>query len=119
MRRSSERILTTHAGSLPRPENLTSLFVRRSHGERTASDEIVAAGRAALRAIVPMQAETGIDVGNNGEQQRDSFFLYLKDRLTGLGGTCQRPSRADVDRYPEFQEAMDRADVDQGPRVAE
>src|SRR6476619_4435150 len=103
MRRSSERILTTHAGSLPRPENLTSLFVRRSRGENTASDEIVAAGRAALRAIVPMQAESGIDVGNNVEQQRDSFFLDLKERLTGLGGTWQRPSRADVDRYPEFK----------------
>ena len=103
MRRSSERILTTHAGSLPRPENPDQPFVRRSRGEGIASDEIAAAGRAALRAIVPMQAETGIDVGNNGEQQRDSFFLYLKDRLTGLGGTWQRPSRADVDRYPEFK----------------
>src|SRR6476660_2821959 len=103
MRRSSERILTTHAGSLPRPENLTSLFVRRSRGEGVAADEIVAAGRAALRAIVPRQAEAGIDVGNNGEQQRDSFFLYLKERLTGLGGTWQRPSRADVDRYPVFK----------------
>ena len=50
-----------------------------------------------------MQAEAGIDVGNNGEQQHNSFFLYLKDRLTGLGGTWQRPSRADVDRYPEFK----------------
>jgi len=103
MRRSSERILTTHAGSLPRPENLTNLFVRRSRGEGVAADEIAAAGRAALRAIVPRQAEAGIDVGNNGEQQRDSFFLYLKERLTGLGGTWQRPSRADVDRYPEFK----------------
>src|SRR6478735_6048516 len=98
MRRSTERILTTHAGSLPRPEHLTSLFVRRSRGEGVAADEIAAAGRAALRAIVPRQAEAGIDVGNNGEQQRDSFFLYLKERLTGLGGTWQRPSRADVDQ---------------------
>ena len=103
MRRSTERILTTHAGSLPRPEHLTSLFVQRSRGEGVAADEIAAAGRAALRAIVPRQAEAGIDIGNNGEQQRDSFFLYLKERLTGLGGTWQRPSRADVDRYPEFK----------------
>src|SRR5947209_12482988 len=103
MRRSSERILTTHAGSLPRPETLTSLFVRRARGEGIGSDEIATAGREALRTIVPMQAEAGIDVGNNGEQQRDSFFLYLKDRLTGLGGSWQRPSRADVDRYPVFR----------------
>jgi 5-methyltetrahydropteroyltriglutamate--homocysteine methyltransferase len=103
MLRSSERILTTHAGSLPRPENLTSLFVRRAQGEGIDSDEIATAGREALSTIVPMQVEAGVDVGNNGEQQRDSFFLYLKERLTGLGGSWQRPSRADVDRYPEFK----------------
>jgi 5-methyltetrahydropteroyltriglutamate--homocysteine methyltransferase len=103
MRRSSERILATHAGSLPRPEHLTSLFVRRARGEGVDPAAIAKAGREALRAIVPLQASAGIDVGNNGEQQHDSFFLYLKDRLTGLGGTWQRPSRADVDRYPEFK----------------
>ena len=103
MRHSSDRILTTHAGSLPRPEHLTKLFVRRANGQSVDADEIATAGHAALRAIVPMQVEAGIDVGNNGEQQHDSFFLYLKDRLTGLGGTWQRPSRADVERYPEFK----------------
>ena len=103
MRRSTERILTTHAGSLPRPENLTGLFVRRARGESVGVDEIATAGLDALRAIIPKQVEAGVDVGNNGEQQRDSFFLYLKERLTGLGGTWQRPSRADVDRYPEFK----------------
>ena len=103
MRRSSERILTTHAGSLPRPENLTGLFVRRARGESIDADTIAAAGLAAVRAIVPRQAEAGVDIGNNGEQQHDSFFLYLKERLTGLGGSWQRPSRADVERYPEFK----------------
>ena len=103
MRRSSERILTTHAGSLPRPENLTGLFVRRARGESIDADTIAAAGLAAVKAIVPRQAEAGVDIGNNGEQQHDSFFLYLKDRLTGLGGNWQRPSRADVERYPEFK----------------
>src|ERR1700726_3927615 len=103
MRRSSERILTTHAGSLPRPEHLTSLFVRRARGEGVDPVVIAKAGREALRAIVPLQASAGIDVGNNGEQQHDSFFLYLKDRLTGLGGTWQRPARADAGRHPEFQ----------------
>jgi 5-methyltetrahydropteroyltriglutamate--homocysteine methyltransferase len=103
MRRSTDRILTTHTGSLPRPENLTRLFVRRALGESVDPDEIGAASRDAVRAIVPKQAEAGVDVGNNGEQQRDSFFLYLKERLTGLGGTWQRPSRADVDRYPVFK----------------
>jgi 5-methyltetrahydropteroyltriglutamate--homocysteine methyltransferase len=104
MKRSTERILTTHAGSLPRPEHLNALYVRRSRGEPVGPGEIAAAGLDALRAIVPKQAEAGIDVGNNGEQQHDSFFLYLKERLSGLGGTWQRQSRADVDRYPEFRQ---------------
>ena len=103
MRRSTDRILTTHTGSLPRPESLTRLFVRRALGESVDPKEVTAAGLDAVRSIVPKQAQAGIDVGNNGEQQRDSFFLYLKERLTGLGGSWQRPSRADVDRYPVFK----------------
>jgi 5-methyltetrahydropteroyltriglutamate--homocysteine methyltransferase len=101
---SDGRILTTHTGSLPRPERLKRLFVARALGERPDPAEIAAAGQEALRAIVPKQVQAGIDVGNNGEQQRESFFLYLKERLTGLGGSWQRPSRADVDRYPEFKQ---------------
>ena len=85
MRQSVDRILTTHTGSLPRPEGLSNLFVRRARGEAVDAHEIAAAGHAAVRTIVVKQAEAGIDVGNNGEQPRDSFFLYLKDRLTGLG----------------------------------
>ena len=103
MHRSIGRILTTHTGSLPRPPLLTDLYVRRARGEQIDAAELEKAGREAVRAIVPLQAEAGIDVGNNGEQQRPSFFLYLKERLTGLGGSWQRPSRADVDRYPEFK----------------
>jgi 5-methyltetrahydropteroyltriglutamate--homocysteine methyltransferase len=103
MRRSVDRILTTHTGSLPRPEHLTRLFVRRALGESVDPNEIAAAGRDAIYAIVPKQAEAGIDVGNNGEQQRESFFLYLRERLTGFGGSWQRPSRADVERYPMFK----------------
>jgi 5-methyltetrahydropteroyltriglutamate--homocysteine methyltransferase len=103
MKRSTDRILTTHAGSLPRPEALTQLFVRRARGETVDSAEIVRAGRAAVKAIVPQQAQAGVDIGNDGEQQRASFFLYLCGRLTGLGGSWQRASRADVDKYPEFK----------------
>jgi 5-methyltetrahydropteroyltriglutamate--homocysteine methyltransferase len=104
MQRSTARVLTTHTGSLPRPERLKRLFVARAGGEAVDPAEIAAAGQDALRAIVPNQMQAGVDVGNNGEQQRESFFLYLRERLTGLGGTWQRPSRADVDRYPEFKQ---------------
>ena len=102
MRRSDRRILTTHTGSLPRPLELTRLYARRSRGEPVNAAELEAAGKAALNAIVPKQIESGIDVGNNGEQQRDSFLFYIRDRLTGLGGSWQRRQRADVERYPIF-----------------
>jgi 5-methyltetrahydropteroyltriglutamate--homocysteine methyltransferase len=79
------------------------LYARRASGNGVDAAEIDRVGRDAVRAIVAKQHEAGIDIGNNGEQQRDSFFLYLKGRLSGLGGSWERPSRADVDRYPEFK----------------
>src|SRR5262249_44500295 len=103
MQRSTSRILTTHRGSLPRPRDLTRLYARRARGEAVDAAEIDRAGREAVSAVVRKQHGAGIDVGNNGEQQRDSFFLYLKTRLSGLGGSWERASRADVDRYPEFK----------------
>ena len=103
MKNSTDRILTTHAGSLPRPAHLTALYARRAQGEPVDPGQIEEAGREAVRRIVPQQAKAGVDIGNNGEQQRESFFLYLQDRVTGFGGTGQRPSREDVDRYPAFK----------------
>ncbi len=103
MRRSTERMLTTHTGSLPRPEALTQFYVARDRGKAVDMAALASAGRRATRASIRNQAAAGIDVGNNGEQPRDSFVLYLRDRLTGLGGSWERPSRADVDRYPAFE----------------
>jgi 5-methyltetrahydropteroyltriglutamate--homocysteine methyltransferase len=103
MRKSSERILTTHTGSLPRPEALTQLYVERGQGRPVDREALEKVGRDAVRAIIRKQSEAGIDVGNNGEQPRDSFFLYLRERLTGFGGHWERPTRADVDRYPAFK----------------
>jgi 5-methyltetrahydropteroyltriglutamate--homocysteine methyltransferase len=104
MRTSERRILTTHTGSLPRPSELTRLYARRSRGEPVPADELEAAGKSALQWVVAKQAEAGIDVANNGEQQRDSFVLYVRDRLSGLDGTWQRRQRADVERYPLFKQ---------------
>jgi 5-methyltetrahydropteroyltriglutamate--homocysteine methyltransferase len=104
MRRSERRILTTHTGSLPRPAELTGLYARRSRGEAVDPAALDVAAKAALRQVITKQIEAGIDIGNNGEQQRDSFLLYVRDRLSGLGGTWQRRQRADVERYPIFKQ---------------
>ena len=78
MRWSDERILTTHTGSLPRPPELTRLYVRRARGEAIDPAELDRVGKAALRRIVDKQIEAGVDIGNNGEQQREAFFLYVR-----------------------------------------
>lgn len=103
MRRSEGRILTTHTGSLPRPAALTSHYARRSRGEAVDADEVARAGREALARIIPLQFDAGLDIVNNGEQQRDSFALYLRHRLSGFGGESVRTGWADVDAYPEFK----------------
>ncbi len=106
MKRSETRILTTHTGSLPRPADLTRLYALRVRGEPVDEAEIEAAGREAVRWIVPKQIDAGIDVVNNGEQQRESFVLYLRHRLSGFGGEGERLVPADLDNYPAFKTAQ-------------
>ncbi len=103
MQRSDSRILTTHAGSLPRPGSLTRLFVRRLRGEVVDPAAIEAESREAVRTILKKQIETGIDVVDDGEQSRESFVLYLRHRLTGLGGSGSRRLHADLDAYPQYK----------------
>ena len=105
MQTSANRILTTHTGSLPRPPELVQLYVRKNRGEAVDA-ELAAAGRAALDHIVRKQREAGIDVGNNGEQQREAFFLYVRSRMSGFGGAWTRLQRADVEKYPDYKAAM-------------
>lgn len=115
MRMSEDRILTTHAGSLPRPLELVSLYGRRAQGGAVDAAELERAGRAALRQIVPKQAAAGIDIGNNGEQQREGFFLYVQHRLSGFGGSWTRRARGDVARYPDYARMME---AQQAGRIA-
>jgi 5-methyltetrahydropteroyltriglutamate--homocysteine methyltransferase len=102
MLRSQDRILTTHTGSLPRPAALTQLYVRRSRGEPIDTAELDRVGKQAVRDIVAKQITAGIDVPNNGEQQREAFFLYVRHRMSGFGGGWTRRVFADATRYPEF-----------------
>ena len=106
MKHSETRILTTHTGSLPRPPELTRLYAQRVRGEPVDEAEIVAAGKEALHQIVPQQIDAGLDIINNGEQQRESFVLYLRHRLSGIGGQSQRQVPADLDSYPSFKRAQ-------------
>src|SRR3984957_4281129 len=106
MQWSTERILTTHTGSLPRPPELTRLYVRRIRGETIDDNELDRLGKAALTQIINKQAASGVDIGNNGEQQREAFFLYVRRRMTGFGSSWTRWPRGDVERYPLLKAQM-------------
>jgi len=99
---SDDRILTTHAGSLPRPAELVDLFVRSSRGEAVDAERLRTAIEAATRRTIERQIACGIDVGNNGEQPRESFFTYVRHRMSGYGGESNRPIMRDIIQYPSF-----------------
>ena len=104
MKRSDKRILTTHAGSLLRPRALGEMFGRLSRHEPVDGDAMERAILEATRRVVKLQADCGIDVGNNGEQARESFFTYVQHRMSGFGGASNRPRLADAWSYPGFVE---------------
>ncbi len=103
MLRSENRILTTHTGSLPRPAALTDMYARRVEGEAIDEVALEKAGQDATRHVVRAQLDSGIDIGNNGEQQREAFFLYVRRRMSGFGGSWVRRPMADVTKYPGYR----------------
>ncbi|MDP6709696.1 MAG: hypothetical protein QF893_25435, partial [Alphaproteobacteria bacterium] len=103
MRKSEDRILTTHAGSLPRPPALVDLFVRRARGDMFNQQALAHQIESATRWVVAKQLEAGIDIPNNGEQPREAFFLYVHHRMSGFGGIGSRPPFQDLVRYPGFR----------------
>src|SRR5688572_12995256 len=108
MRASEQRFLTTHAGSLPRPAALTSLHAARARGEAVDDAALLALTESATREVIERQIATGIDVLNNGELGRESFFTYLRHRMTGFGGTSQRLAQGDLLRYPGYLAQLQR-----------
>jgi len=107
MNRSTDRILTTHTGSLPRPRDLLEMVRARSRGERVDEDAFQTRLRLAVGEIVRRQAELGVDVVDDGEFGKPSFVTYVRERLAGLtrqDGERQSPwahSREAIS-FPEF-----------------
>ena len=100
---SEQRFLTTHTGSLPRPEGLRRLLVDREAKRPIDDDRFAAAVTESVRDVVERQVAIGIDLVNDGEMSKFSYSMYAKERLTGLEGTggTRRLSR-DVEEFPDF-----------------
>jgi len=100
MKRSTERILTTHTGSLPRPDKLVELMFAKE--EKRAVDMRLLAERIreSVREVVRHQHEIGINVVSDGEMSKPSYATYVTERLTGFGGKSERPKLSDILEHP-------------------
>ncbi len=108
MKRSEQRILTTHVGSLPRPPALRDLLVRQDRGEAVDAAALAREAEAAVRHVVKKQIEAGVDVGNDGEQPRVGFSTYPAKRMTGFGGESKRRLSRDQMDHPDYAERLSR-----------
>jgi 5-methyltetrahydropteroyltriglutamate--homocysteine methyltransferase len=105
---SRDRILTTHVGSLPRNEKLSNLLIRREAGESFDPSEMAAEMDEAVKHVVEQQKKAGIDIGNDGEQQRVGFQTYVPQRMTGFGGVSKRRRGREFEEFPELVALLTR-----------
>src|SRR5438309_1834771 len=108
MKRSDQRILTTHVGSLPRTPALRDLLVRQDRGEKVDATTLAREAEAAVRHVVARQLEAGVDVGNDGEQPRVGFSTYPAKRMRGFGGESKRRMSRDIAEHPDYLSRLSR-----------
>ena len=99
MRRSQDRILTTHTGSLPQPSCLVDMLAAVSRGESVDEVALEAAANASSLDVMRKQADAGVDVINSGEQSRVSFSTYVTQRMSGFGGSWDRRGHKDQNEF--------------------
>jgi 5-methyltetrahydropteroyltriglutamate--homocysteine methyltransferase len=97
---SSDRILTTHVGSLPRSQAVTDTVFAQEKGETVA--DAAAIIRAAVDDVVARQVATGVDIVSDGEMSKISYATYIKDRITGFDGDSDRSPPSDLEEFPGF-----------------
>lgn len=106
MKLSTERILTTHAGSMPRGEPLSSMLIDQEDGKRIDRRKIEEVTDDRVAYIIKKEVETGIDIANDGEQGRVGFQTYVPQRWSGFGGKSSRPYGKEFTDFPKFTERM-------------
>src|SRR5512142_3119807 len=102
MQRSTDRFLTTHTGSLPRPDDLIRVMYAKEEGVPVEPQALAAQLKAAVAEIVRKQATAGVDLVNDGEMSKPSYATYIKDRLSGFGGTGNTFVYQDLSGFPNL-----------------
>jgi 5-methyltetrahydropteroyltriglutamate--homocysteine methyltransferase len=106
MKRSSQRILTTHTGSLPRTAKVVELLLAEQSNPGARKSELTAAVREAIAHVVQKQIECGLDVINDGEQGRTDYTVHVLDRLTGFAGESTPPLGTGDAEFPELAQLL-------------
>jgi 5-methyltetrahydropteroyltriglutamate--homocysteine methyltransferase len=109
MKTSADRILTTHVGSLPRPQDVVDCLFAEDRGEPVDPQKYDAALRRAVADVVARQAKAGVDIVSDGEMGKISYATYIRHRLTGFEGDSPRPTPQDLDDFPEFRDRLVQA----------
>ena len=107
MKTSQDRILTTHVGSMPRPQDVVDMLFAEDQGQPFDQADYDAVMTRNVAAIVEQQKACGVDIPSDGEMSKISYATYIRHRLTGFGlGEVPRATPKDLDEYPEFRDRL-------------
>src|ERR1700748_16510 len=109
MQLSTDRILTTHVGSLPRPQDVVDVLFAQDRGEAVDAAHFEDVVAKAVDETVRLQVQSGIDIIDDGEMSKISYATYIRHRLTGFEGDSSRPTPQDLDDYPEYRDRLVKA----------
>jgi 5-methyltetrahydropteroyltriglutamate--homocysteine methyltransferase len=109
MKTSTDRILTTHVGSLPRAQDVVDLLFAQDRGEPYDEAKFEETMRRAVGDTMKKQEECGVDIVSDGETSKISYATYIRHRLTGFEGDSARPTPQDLDDYPEYRDRLVKA----------
>jgi 5-methyltetrahydropteroyltriglutamate--homocysteine methyltransferase len=105
MKRSVDRILTTHTGSLPRPAKLVDIMFAKEEGKKVDAAQLKREIRNSVREVVQHQERVGLDVVSDGEMSKPSYATYVTERLSGFGGESRKPKLSDILEFPNVASA--------------
>ena len=122
MKLSTDRILTTHTGSLPRSPRLTDLLLKQEQGKDIDERALAETAAADVARVVRGQLDAGCDVINDGEQPRVGFQTYVPRRMSGFGGESKRPPVPDFIKFPQYADlvrsrGVRKAKIDSAPEA--
>jgi 5-methyltetrahydropteroyltriglutamate--homocysteine methyltransferase len=106
MKTSTERILTTHVGSLPRSQEVADLLFAQDRDERYDPAHFDEVMRRGVSEAVRLQQAAGIDIVSDGETSKISYATYIRHRLTGFEGDSPRPTPQDIDELPDYRDKL-------------